>query len=497
MTRCTICVPQPVEDTVNKVWAVVCAGLRGAVVVALAFTLSAGAFGQTKAEAKAKPGPVDPGVRDGLAGAGGPLKGLTADETAFFVDGMARFAEVDGVTRGANNGLGPRFNSNQCLSCHSQPEAGGSSPAENPLIAVAALNGAKNKVPWFITAKGPVREARFKHSPDGTGDGEVHDLFVITGRADAVGCNIAQPDFLPAGNPLTGKGGNTNIIFRIPTPVFGAGLIEAIPDSAILANQKANATAKSALGIYGHANAHLSGNVNRNANDGTISRFGWKAQNKSLLLFASEAYNVEMGVTNQLFTQERDETPGCVFNATPEDTLNFTAASGSGSSANEAVISDIEGFANFMRLLAPPVPTPATPKTEEGRATFAKIGCAHCHTPSLTTGAMIASGSSTTPSAALSNQTANLYSDLIVHHMGSELADGITQGGAGPDEFRTAPLWGVGQRVFFLHDGRTSNLVEAIREHRGKGSEANRVIEHFERLSVEEQQEVIDFLRSL
>jgi len=478
----------------------VCAKTCRLVVLALALVLSldAAAFGQSKAEAKAKKTPkagaVDPGVRDGSAGVGGPLKGLTADETAFFVDGMARFADVEAVTGGANNGLGPRFNSNQCLSCHSQPEAGGSSPAENPLIAVAGLNGAKNKVPWFITEKGPVREARFKKSTDGTGDGEVHDLFVITGRTDAVGCNISQPDFLPAGNPVTGKGGNPNIIFRIPTPVFGAGLIEAIPDSAILANMKANATVKSAMGIHGHANAFLSGNVNRSANDGTISRFGWKAQNKSLLLFASEAYNVEMGVTNQLFTQERDETPGCLFNATPEDTLNFTPARGS---ANTAVISDIEGFANFMRMLAPPVPAPATPKTEKGRATFAKIGCAHCHTPSLTTGPKIASGSSTTPSAALSKQTANLYSDLIVHHMGTGLADGITQGGAGPDEFRTAPLWGVGQRVFFLHDGRTSNLVEAIREHRSKGSEANRVIEHFERLSVEEQQEVVDFLRSL
>jgi CxxC motif-containing protein (DUF1111 family) len=325
----------------------------------------------------------------------------------------------------------------------------------------------------------------------------VHDLFVITGRADAVGCNIAQPDFLPAGNPVTSKGVNPNIIFRIPTPVFGAGLIEAIPDSAILANMKANATAKSAMGIYGHANAFLSGNVNRSANDGTISRFGWKAQNKSLLLFASEAYNVEMGVTNQLFTQERDETPGCVFNATPEDTLNFTPGAATGGNANTAVISDIEAFANFMRMLGPPTPAPATPTTEKGRATFAKIGCAHCHTPSLTTGAKIASGSSKTPSAALSNQTANLYSDLLVHHMGIGLADGITQGGAGPDEFRTAPLWGLGQRMFFLHDGRTGNLVEAIREHRSKKSEANRVIEHFERLSVREQQEVIDFLRAL
>jgi CxxC motif-containing protein (DUF1111 family) len=451
-------------------------------------------LGQTKAQTK--PGPVDPGVRGGPAGAGGPLNGLTADETAFFQDGQARFADIEVVTGGANNGLGPRFNSNQCLSCHGQPSAGGSSPSENPLIALATLTGAKNKVPWFITKNGPVREARFKHNSNGTSDGEVHDIFVITGRADASGCNIAQPNFLPAGNPLSGQGGNANIIFRIPTPVFGAGLIEAIPDAAILANMRTNTSEKSALGISGRANAHLSGNVNRSANDGTVTRFGWKAQNKSLLIFASEAYNVEMGVTNQLFQQERDETPGCIFNATPEDTLNFTPPAASGSSTT-AVLSDIEAFANFMRMLAPPIPAPPTPSSEKGRATFTKIGCVHCHTPSLTTGPKIASGSSTNPSAALSNQTANLFSDLLVHHMGIGLADGITQGGAGPDEFRTAPLWGIGQRVFFLHDGRTTNLVEAIRAHQSRGSEANRVVEHFNRLSTQEQQELIDFLRSL
>ena len=461
-----------------------------AAIAAVALSVGVYALGQTRSA------PVDPGVRGGPASAGTPLKGLTADETAFFQDGQARFADIEAVTKGSNNGLGPRFNSNQCFSCHSQPDEGGSSPMQNPLIAVAAFNGAKNTVPWFITQNGPVREARFKKS-NGVSDGSVHNLFVITGRTDAPGCNIAQPDFLPAGNPLTGQGGNANIIFRIPTPVFGAGLIEAIPDSAILANMHSNASEKRAMGISGHANAHLSGNVNRNANDGTITRFGWKAQNKSLLLFASEAYNVEMGVSNQLFPQERDETPGCLFNPTPEDTLNFTPAPASSGNSNTAVISDIEAFANFMRMLAPPTPAPATPSSEKGRATFAKIGCAQCHTPSLTTGAKIASGSSTTPSAALSNQTANLYSDLVVHHMGKGLADGITQGAAGPDEFRTAPLWGVGQRVFFLHDGRTTNLVEAIRDHRSHGSEANRVIEHFNRLTPREQQEVIDFLRSL
>ena len=319
-------------------------------VVAIAFAACVYTSGQTKA------GPVDPDVRGGPAGAGTPLKGLSADETAFFQDGLARFAEVESVTKGANNGLGPRFNSNQCLSCHSQPSAGGSSPPQNPQLAIATSNGAKNTVPWFITQSGPVREARFKRSPNGATDGEVHDLFVITGRADAPGCNITQPDFLPAGDPLTGQRGNRNIIFRIPTPVFGAGLIEAIPDSAILANMASDTTMKSSLGISGHANAHLSGNVNLSANDGTITRFGWKAQNKSLLMFAGEAYNVEMGITNQLFPQERDETPGCLFNATPEDTLNFTTTPATTANSNTAVISDIEAFANFMRMLAPPTP---------------------------------------------------------------------------------------------------------------------------------------------
>jgi CxxC motif-containing protein (DUF1111 family) len=441
--------------------------------------------------------PRDPGVRGGAAGAGGPLPGLTAEENAFFRDGLARFADIEVVTGGNNTGLGPRFNSNQCLSCHSQPAAGGSSPARNPLIGIATLNGAKNVVPWFIAPNGPIRESRFQRSPDKTNDGGVHDLFVITGRSDAAGCNILQPNFQPAGNPLSGQGGNPNIVFRIPTPVFGAGLIEAISESAILANMKTGASLKAGMGISGHANAHLSGNANVSANDGTITRFGWKAQNKSLIMFAGEAYNVEMGITNQLFPQERDETPGCLFDATPEDTLNFTTTSTPTSSANTAVLSDIEAFADFMRLLAPPTPAPGTPSTANGQALFVKIGCAHCHTPSFTTGRMIASGSSKVPSAALSNQTVNLWSDLLVHHMGRNLADGITQGGAGPDEFRTAPLWGVGQRVFFLHDGRTSDLLEAIEAHRGKDSEANKVIDQFKSLKPRERQDVINFLRSL
>ena len=461
--------------------------LGGILLVAL--LACACSLGQTKTAA------VDPGVRGGAPGAGGPLPGLTTDETAFFNDGKARFAEIEVVQGGANNGLGPRFNSNQCLSCHAQPAIGGTSPAQNPLPAIGALDGATNATPWFIAPNGPVREARFQKS-NGVADGNVHAIFVITGRSDAKGCNIAQENFLPAGNPVTGRGGNPNIIFRIPTPVFGAGLIESIPGSAILANMQANTSEKRAMGILGRANSILSGNVNLSGNDGTITRFGWKAQNKSLIMFAGEAYNVEMGISNQLFPQERDETPSCNFVATPNDALNFTTPATTATS-NPAVISDIEAFANFMRMLAPPAPAPDTPSIVNGRALFTKAGCAHCHTPSFTTSKMIASGSSTTPSAALSNQTANLYSDLLVHHMGNGLADGITQGAAGPDEFRTAPLWGVGQRVFFLHDGRASNLLEAIRAHKSKGSEANQVIERFDRLGTREQQDILNFLRAL
>jgi CxxC motif-containing protein (DUF1111 family) len=445
--------------------------------------------------------PTDPGARRAPTDNGTPrsLTGLNQEEQNFFQDGMARFNFIELVSggsaqQGTGNGLGPRFNSNQCASCHVQPNVGGSSPPTNPLLAVAAADGATNVMPWFNAPNGPIREARFVQS-NGVKDGGVHNLFVVTGRTDAGACNITQPNFLPAGNPLTGQGGNRNIVFRIPTPIFGAGLIEAIPDSAILANASANAAPKNQAGVRGHANAIQGGNTNLSANDGTITRFGWKAQNKSLLMFAGEAYNVEMGVSNQLFPQERDETPACrTYTTTPEDTDNMpTTVMGNSMS----VLSDIEAFANFMRMLAPPAPAPETASTVSGRAQFVNTGCSLCHTPSFTTGRAVATGSSYSPSPALSNQPVNLFSDLLVHHMGQALADGITQGAAGPDEFRTAPLWGLGQRLFFMHDGRTRDLLTAIQAHDSQGSEAHSVIQRFNDLSAGQQQDVLNFLRSL
>jgi CxxC motif-containing protein (DUF1111 family) len=443
--------------------------------------------------AQGQGGVVDPGPRPGPSNVGQPLAGTIPQELGYFLDGQSRFATVEVVTGGTNNGLGPTFNSNSCVSCHAYPASGGTSPPVNPQIGIANVAGATNVVPWFITTNGPVREARLQSNPDGSSDGGVHDVFVITGRQDAAGCRIAQPDFSPAGNPLTGQGGNPNVIFRIPTPTFGLGLIESISDAEILSSQAANASHNNALGIRGAANRNgtaIAGVANHSGNDGTITRFGWKAQNKSLLIFSGEAYNVEMGVTNQLFPQERDETPGCQFNATPEDTSNFGATTSAG------VLSDVEAFANFMRFLAPPTPAPNTPSTLRGAQAFAQVGCSGCHTPSMVT-KLAVSGSSKGVSAALSNQTVALYSDLLIHHMGTGLADGITQGGAGPDQFRSAPLWGVGQRLFFLHDGRTSNIVSAIEQHASQGSEANTVIFNFNAAPPQTQQDIVNFLRHL
>src|SRR5437899_8993057 len=417
-------------------------------------------------------GARDPGVRGGPAGAGGAIAGLSGDETTMFEDGLADFAEEDSVA----DGVGPRFNFVSCGGCHAQPATGGTSPAVNPLVAriTSDLGFVGNGFPSFITANGPIREARFQFKPDGSRDGGVHALFVIAGHKDAPGCNIRQEDFETQVR-------NRNIIFRIPTPTFGTGLIESIADTAILNNLTANSFIKKSFGI--------SGRVNRNGNDGRIGRFGWKAQNPSLLIFSGEAYNVEMGITSEAFPIERDETTSCQFATVPNDVTP---------SVNK--IPAIVNFANFQRFLAPPTPvssfgTMSANSISRGRYQFTNVGCALCHTPQLQTGHATV--------AALRGKPVNLFSDLAVHQMGPGLADDILQGGARGDEFRTAPLWGLGKRIFFLHDGRTTDLEVAIQAHSSGGnsqfgpSEANSVINNFNRLSDSDQQDVLNFLRSL
>jgi len=434
----------------------------------------------------------DPGPRPGPSASGSFYPTLSPNEQALFNQAMQRFQEIDSVSGAVagepGNGLGPTFNGNSCAQCHAQPSVGGSSPGltspqnavPNPQVALAGLDGALNAVPTFITSTGPVREARFVQTSNGSLDGGVHDLYTIAGRSDATGCSLAQPNF-------AGALSSNNVIFRIPTPLFGLGLVEATPDAALQANLASTASARSAMKI--------AGSFNTSGNDGTITRFGWKAQNKSLLMFVGEAYNVEQGVSNELFPNERSAVPGCIFNGSPEDATNVlnqnSASPNFGTLIGTAseMSSDLVNFAIFSRLSAPPAPAASTASIQRGASLFNSIGCALCHSPSLTTGP--------SPYTGMSNVTYNPYSDFALHNMGSGLADGIHQGAAAGNQFRTAPLWGLGQRLYFMHDGRTGDLIQAIEAHSSNGSEATMVIRQYSKLKSSQVQDLLNFLRSL
>ena len=277
-----------------------------------------------------------------------------------------------------------------------QPAVGGSSPPVNPQVALATAFGARNTVPSFISVSGPVREARFRRTSSGAKDGGVHALFTISGRVDATGnasgCSVPQEDF-PA------QIARNNVTFRIPTPVFGTGLIESIPDSALRDNLGADSDRKSRLGIRGK--------FNRKGNDGTITRFGWKAQNISMLVFSGEAYNVEMGITNEAFTAEREETASASSRTAQRHDVP-------GGRDGRRQLSSIEKFAFFMRFLDAPKPSATAPGGADS------IGRGKQRSPAVA--ARLATRRSSRPATrvrGLKNQPVNLYSDLAVHQDGA------------------------------------------------------------------------------
>jgi hypothetical protein len=496
--------------------------------VLIGATAPSSGWGQDGPDSSARGRPVDPGPRPNPGSVvPKPVPGLNENEKALFFESLLRVSELEGTCdtcaqqpqnrlpidpdpnnpfapRGLVNsaGMGPVFNSDTCFGCHVQPQIGGSSPKINPAQVIAHRLGGTNTVPDFEEPQGAFRETRFKFNGDGTRDGGVHSLFTLQGRSDAPGCTLKQPNF-------AAEMARQNVSFRIPLQLFGLGLIESIQDRAIIANMNADAEIKRDLGISGHPN--------RVGNNGTISRFGWKAQNASITMFAGEAYNVEMGITNDLFPISRSENEECNSAYAPFDVPRTE------SELYSDPLKIMPGwlmFTVFMRFVDAPQPAPLSSSAQRGRELFTDIGCALCHTPSFKTRG---TANPQSPSeevgphiVALRGRTVNLYSDLLVHHMGAGLADNIVQGAAGPDEFRTTPLWGLGQRLFFMHDGRTSDLRVAIQDHFSKAhseggdnpekdaaspsyapSEANRVVQLFNDMSEKDQQAVLNFLRSL
>lgn len=488
----------------------------------------------------------DPGVRGGIQNTGGGLQQqgipiphpplmspnpttgapVNPNELASFLEGILRAGQLEStcddcadVTDGSpvpgeldpqfpqvhtnSNGLGARHNADQCFVCHAQPVLGGSGgyivpnpgdpiaqPAENPQFRLVPKRfGRQNKVPAFEHQYGPIREVRFKYHADGTRDGGVHQLWTVRGSTNdptIPDCALEQPDFASQF-----KAGN--LAFRIPLPMLGLGLIESIQDHEILAQHDSTAELRAELGIGGRPN--------RSGNDGTITRFGWKAQNKSITIFAGEAYNVEMGITNEAFPTATEEDAGCQGPNKPEpnDVIRTDADEHNNQAFDNPlhILPDWLQFAMLMRFTDGPAPEPnPSASAQRGRTLFASVGCALCHTAQMQTAPVM-------NSPVLQNRPVNLFSDVMVHHMGAKLADDIVQGQAGPDEFRSTPLWGVGQRIFFLHDGRTADLMEAIRFHASPAtaqypaSEANGVVRKFNQLSAADKQAILDFLRSL
>jgi CxxC motif-containing protein (DUF1111 family) len=428
---------------------------------------------------------TDPGVRTGAAGAGGFFSTLSSDELAFANAASFWFGQPWTVTGGSLPGLGPRFNTNGCFQCHAYPAQGGSSPIPNNEVAQATLLGATNTVPSFITSSGPTR---IPHQPSTDG---LLKLYTIAGRSDASGCtssNILQPDFaaLLASNDLS---------YHIPVPLFGVGLVEGTPSANLIAAQTVLPTGVTwtfaGLGI-------TTGRFNQSA-DG-IATIGWKGAASSVEYFAALALAVELDVTTQIFPRKGDEVSACIFNNLPEDGPQLVRRSPNTSSVSADYASSQMLDAQFARYLAPPTPassgytssvvgTVTSGSIANGQQQFINVGCVACHTQTQTTGAHVAI-------TGQSSQPYTPWSDYALHDMGTGLRDGITQGAAGPQDFRTAALWGAGQRHFFMHDGRETDLNAAIQDHSSTGSEANQTVINFNALSTANQQDVLNFLRA-
>jgi CxxC motif-containing protein (DUF1111 family) len=358
------------------------------------------------------------------------LPGLSTEDVALFEAGKADFLEVEGPT----DGLGPAFNGRSCAECHSVP----------------AIGGIGNQ---SVTRAGRMVQGRFVE-PDG---GSLIHKFSLPDHK-------CQP-LVPANA--------TVVATRIPLAIFGDGLIEAIPDQTIQA--LADNAERNPDGIRGRVA------LVRDPASGLqrVGRFGWKAQQATLLGFAGDAYLFEMGITSELFPSEAasgiaaNVLAACDSVADPEDKADpVTGRRG------------IDNFTNFMRLLAPPARMPGNDAAARGEELFQLIGCAACHRPVLRT------GPSATP--ALDRRPVALYSDLLLHDIGT--GDGIAQGAAGPNEMRTPPLWGLRLRKQLMHDGSALSVEQAIGQH---GGAAARVRERFRSLAARDQQGLLEFLGTL
>lgn len=381
-----------------------------------------------------------PGARPAPVALGDPLSGLTGAQLAAFETGLEDFEEVEGL----DDGVGPVFNALSCAECHAHPVTGGSSPDLQVAQVVRIGTLTNGLFDPLAGLGGMVLQRRSIKELDPN-------------------CPVL-PEAIPAGASF--------VSLRQTPIVFGDGLIEAIPANTILA--RADPMDRNRDGIRGVPNVVLNPETKRNE----LGRFGWKGHGPTLHLFSGDAYINEMGITNPTFPTEnlpQGQPIAEGWDLVPEV-----------DGALEDDGTGVTNFTNFMQLLAAPEPVATNDRTLFGQRVFTQIGCASCHTPQMTTGAH--------PIAALRFKPVNLYSDLLLHAMGTALADGIPLGQARGDQWRTTPLWGLSRRKFFLHDGRATTVETAVGLH---GGEATAARTRFVALRGRDRDALLAFLGSL
>ena len=362
---------------------------------------------------------------------GNPLPGITADDFELFTIGLEDFVEMED----AAEGLGPVFNGLGCAQCHATPAIGGISPVTEMRVGYADEHGEFQVL----------------------GGDTLYHLFALPNQE----CQPAIP--LEA-----------NVIARrIPIPLFGAGLVEAIADETIVALEDPNDA--NGDGISGRA-AWIE-DVATGAQ--RVGRFGWKSQHATLLAFGADAYRNEMGITNDLFRNE-------VGAGIDPETMRLCDPTSDPEDSREPLtgLRGIDAFEGFMKFLAPIDRETPSGQAALGESLFAQIGCANCHVPLLTTGP--------NENRVFDRQAVALYSDLLLHDVGT--GDGIVQGAALANEIRTPALWGLRFRRPLLHDGAAATTDQAVRRHAG---EAAAVTERYVALPPDDRAALLAFLDTL
>ncbi|MEO8598136.1 MAG: di-heme oxidoredictase family protein [Candidatus Solibacter sp.] len=362
---------------------------------------------------------------------GSPLPGSTPSEQELFRLGLEDFTEVET----AEDGLGPAFNGNSCAACHSVPAIGGIS------TMTEMRGGYRDEDGKFTALNG----------------GTLYHVFSTPPHR----CQVQIPQ-------------EVNVITRrTPIAVFGAGLVEAIPDETILALEDPDD--RDGDGIRGRAARIMDVATRRER----IGRFGWKAQNATLLAFSGDAYRNEMGITNDLFPDE------VALGVSAEQMRLCSPQRGIEDVRDRATgLRGIDKFEAFMKFLAPIERGPIDDAVLAGDLLFRQIGCATCHVPVLMTGFHA--------NPLFDRKPVALYSDLLLHEVGT--GDGIEQAAAKAGEIRTPALWGLRFRRPLLHDGTAATSGDAILRH---DKEASGSTEKYRRLSPPEQQQLLAFLNSL